>query len=267
MLNPRIIPCLLLDNGGLVKTTNFKSPKYIGDPTNAIRTFNEMFVDELIFLDINASKYGQEPNYALIKKLSSECNMPLCYGGGLKSLNQIEKIISYGVEKIAINSAAFIDTNLISEAIKIFGTQSLVLSVDVRRKVNSFKEKYEIFNVCLNKSKLPKLSSHIKKMQGIGVGEIIVNSVDKDGTMSGYDHDLIDFLKPKINVPFTILGGASDYKDFKDLYKKYGLVGMAAGSVFVFQGQYRAVLINYPNKSEKNSLFNCQKSNINISDK
>jgi len=253
MILPRIIPCLLIQNGGLVKTVNFKSPKYIGDPLNAVRIFNELAVDELIFLDINASLLRKEPNYELIKKLSSECNMPLCYGGGLNSINQVERIVSYGVEKIALNSASFQKNNLISDAVKIFGSQSLVLSIDIK-KSKFFRNNYEIYNKTQNK-RLPEVLSHIINMQKLGIGEILVNSVDKDGIMTGYDFDLVDYIRPSIKVPLTIMGGAGEYNDFKNLYKRYGLVGMAAGSTFVFSGKFRAVLINYPNKKEKNNLF------------
>ncbi|MBI96465.1 imidazole glycerol phosphate synthase subunit HisF [bacterium] len=254
MLLPRIIPVLLHTKEGLIKTENFSNPKYIGDPLNAVRIFNEKKVDELIFLDIEASKLKREPHYELIKKIASECNMPLTYGGGINSVSQIENIIKLGVEKISINSSAISTPELITQAADRFGRQSIVVTIDIKLS-GLFRKSYKIFDHKTKTTSNIELLTHLKKIQELGAGEIVINSFDKDGTMLGYDYNLIDYIKPSIKVPLTALGGASKLSDMTNLFKKYGLIGAAAGSIFVFKGKYRAVLIQYPSNKEKKLLY------------
>ena len=252
MILPRIIPCLLIKDGGLVKTVKFSNPKYVGDPINAVKIFNEKEVDELIVLDIDATK-KVDPNYNLIRKLAEECRMPLCYGGGIKSIAQAEKIISLGVEKVAISSSAVYNPDLLSKISKKLGNQSMVLVLDVKKKL--FRNKYSIY---INNG---EVDTHIdpiefcKKLEDFDLGEIVINSIDKDGTMEGYDYELIEKLFSLADFPMTVLGGAGSLQHIGSLIKQFGLIGASAGSLFVFKGNYRAVLINYPNKLDKDAIF------------
>jgi len=254
LLVPRLIPCLLLRDGGLVKTIKFSNPKYVGDPLNAVKIFNEKVVDELIVIDIDASVQQNEPDYNLISQIASECEMPLCYGGGVSTVEQIEHIISLGVEKVALSSAALSRPRLIHEASLRVGSQSIVLVLDIKRnRLRKSKFSVHINNGSKRISVDPLEFSLLAQNQGIG--EIIINSIDRDGTLSGYDLDLIDHFYDKISVPLTVMGGASSYEDFKQLFSKYSIIGCAAGSFFVFKGKYRAVLIQYPDILTRLSMF------------
>lgn len=252
MLLPRIIPCLLVRNGGLVKTINFAKPKYVGDPLNAVRIFNEKEVDELIVLNIDATAQNKDPDYGMIRNLAAECRMPLCYGGGVKTVEQIERIISLGVEKVAISSAAVHHPEIISQSAMVVGSQSIVVVMDVRKNRLGT---YEIWTH--NAGKLTEWSpvDFARRAQDLGAGEVVVNSIDRDGIMKGYDLNLIHEVRDATNLPMTVLGGAGSLKDIGDLIRAFGIIGAAAGSLFVFKGIYRAVLINYPGTAEKNSLF------------
>ena len=252
MLYPRIIPCLLVHNKGLIKTIRFKEPKYVGDPINAVRIFNEKQVDELMVLDIDASVKGYEPDYKMIAKLALECRMPLCYGGGIKTPEQGKKIFSLGVEKIAISSAAIRNPDLVSKIAESVGSQSVVVVIDVKKRLLGG---YDIYTANGKKREKIKLVDFVVKIQELGVGEIVLNSIDNDGVMKGYDFNLIDKIKPLVKVPITVLGGAGSLEDIGKLFKRYGIIGAAAGSLFVFKGKYRAVLINYPNPETKNELI------------
>ena len=253
MLRPRLIPCLLVHNGGLVKTINFANPKYVGDPINAVRIYNEKEVDELVVLDIDATMKGVEPDYQLISHLASECRMPLCYGGGVRTVAQIEKIISLGVEKVAVSSAALENPTLISDAASRVGSQSIVVVIDVKK--SGLLRRYEV--VTHNGSHRTGLNpiEFARQIAEFGAGEIVINSVDRDGEMKGYDLDLIEYIRQAIDLPLTVLGGAGSLSDLKELINRYGIIGAAAGSLFVFKGKYRAVLINYPNQAEKEALL------------
>ena len=252
MLRPRIIPCLLVHQKGLVKSVNFKNYKYVGDPLNAVRIFNEKEVDELIVLDIDASVENREPDYKMIENLAAECNMPICYGGGIKTIEQAQKIFSLGVEKIAISSAIINDSLLIEKMVEIVGSQSIVVVLDVKK---SFFGTYEIY-IHNGKIKTDKnLLAFVKELEILGVGEIIINSIDQDGVMKGYDFNLIEKVRNAINIPVTVLGGAGSLIDIQKLISKFGLIGSAAGSLFVFKGIYKAVLINYPSRTEKDLLI------------
>ena len=253
MLLPRIIPCLLLKDKFLVKTIQFSNPKYLGDPLNAVKIFNEKQVDELIILDIEASKNNIEPNYSLIEKLANESRMPFCYGGGVKNIEQMRSIIELGAEKIAISSSAIYDSKIITEASNIFGAQSIVVVLDVRKR--RFSSGYEV--VVNNGKKYTGFSPEmiIERSISKGAGEILINSYDNDGMRKGYDLDFIKTIKNKYHIPFTFLGGADNSDSILELWKNIGIVGAAAGSMFTLKGKYRAVLIQYPSFEEKKELY------------
>ena len=251
MLRPRIIPCLLVSNKGLVKTVKFKDPQYVGDPINAVRIFNEKETDELIILDIDATRLNQEPDYRSIEFWASECRMPLCYGGGIKTVEQAIRIFSLGVEKIAISSEAINNTKIISKIAKRVGSQSVVVVLDVKKKKFGG---YDLFTHNGSISTGINPFDFAKKCELEGVGEILVNSVDKDGCMTGYDLKLVHKMRDVIDIPMTVLGGASSLDDLRMLIKEFCIIGAAAGSLFVFKGKYKAVLINYPLAIEKDLL-------------
>jgi imidazole glycerol-phosphate synthase subunit HisF len=254
MLRPRIIPCLLVHQGGLVKTQGFKNPKYVGDPINAVKIFNEKEADELIVLDIDATVQGREPDFGLIAKLAAECRMPLCYGGGVTTAEQAQRIVDMGVEKVAVSAAAIANPSLLSEMATAVGRQSVVAVLDVRKKTGLFAKGYE---VCThNARRAHKLDpvALAKQLQDAGAGEILVNVVDRDGTMQGYDLDLASQFRQALRVPMTFLGGAGSLEHVGQLVSRLGVVGAAAGSLFVFKGKYRAVLINYPTPVQKTQL-------------
>jgi len=253
MLRPRIIPCLLVKNSGLVKTVKFSDPKYVGDPINAVRIFNEKEADELIVLDIDATANKSEPNYEMIKNLAAECRMPLCYGGGVQTVDQFKKIINLGVEKVAMSSSAVKSSKLVKKAAEMFGSQSVVVVLDVKRK--RFSGKYEVFTYNGKKSSGLNAVDFSRKMASLGAGEIVVNSIDHDGLMEGYDYKLVEQVRNAVNVPITVLGGAGSLDDISNLVDRFGVIGAAAGSLFVFKGKYRAVLINYPDQILKEQMF------------
>ena len=255
MLRSRIIPCLLVHKKGLVKTVGFKDAKYVGDPINAVKIFNEKEVDELIVLDIDATVENRPPNYEMIKNLATECRMPFCYGGGITTVEQSKKIIELGAEKIAISSAAVINPIIIKQIGEAIGVQSVVVIIDIKKRSKLLGGGYDIYT---NNGKIKakvKLNEFIDILNKIGVGEIVVNSIDNDGTMNGYDDALVSLFREKTNFPMTVLGGAGNLDDIKLLISKYKIIGAAAGSLFVFKGKYKAVLINYPNREEKSRLF------------
>lgn len=253
MLRSRITPCLLVHKKGLVKTVGFKDPKYVGDPINAVKIFNEKEVDELIVLDIDASVEGRGPDFELIRNLAVECRMPFCYGGGVTTVQEAKKIISLGAEKVAISSAAIDNFDIISQIGQTVGFQSVVVVLDVKKK--SFLGGYEIFIHNGKKATGIKLKEFVQRLDKIGVGEIVINSIDRDGKMEGYDFALMDMVRELTEVPLTVLGGAGSMDDIKAAIVRYKVIGAAAGSLFVFKGKYRAVLISYPNRSEKKELY------------
>lgn len=260
MLRPRIIPCLLVHQGGLVKTQRFGSPKYVGDPINAVKIFNEKESDELIVLDIDASVKSAEPNYVLIDKLAQECRMPLCYGGGIKTAQQAARIIDMGVEKVSISSAAIANPGLLGEIASAIGRQSVVAVLDVRKRSGLFAKGYEICTHNAHQAQPGDPVEWAVKLQEAGAGEIVINSVDLDGQMTGYDLELARQVRRALKVPTTFLGGAGSLEDIGKLVQAVGVVGAAAGSLFVFKGKYRAVLINYPTPEQKERLCRAQLS-------
>lgn len=253
MLRPRIIPCLLVHNQGLVKTVNFKKPKYVGDPINAVRIFNEKAVDELIVADIDATAQKREPNYKMIANLAAECRMPLCYAGGVRTSEQVERIVSLGVEKVAIGSAAIESRALISEAAERVGRQSIVAVMDIKK--SGLLRRYELFSHNGSHATGHDPVSYAKNAESTGAGEILVNSMDNDGVMEGYDLNLIDQVYNSVSIPISVVGGAGSLADIEALIHRYGIIGAAAGSLFVFKGVYKAVLISYPNWTEKDELI------------
>lgn len=252
MLRPRLIPCLLIHKGGLVKTLQFAEPKYVGDPLNAVRIFNEKEVDELMVIDIDASRHGLPPNEKLIADMAAECRMPLCYGGGVKSAEMIDRLVSLGVEKIAVSSAAVENAGLISEAARRVGSQSIVAVIDV--KSSGLLRRQEV--VTYNATKRTGLDpvTFARRVQDLGAGEIVINSVDRDGKMQGYDLVLASKVRDATSVPLTIMGGAGSMEDVSALVAQHPVIGAAAGSLFVFKGKFRAVLINYPSRAERDLL-------------
>jgi cyclase len=254
MLRPRIIPCLLVHKGGLVKTLQFKDAKYVGDPINAVRIFNEKEADELMVLDIDATVNNVAPDFSLIAKLAAECRMPLCYGGGVTTAEQAARIVDMGVEKVAVSSATIANPSLLTEMAAAVGRQSVVAVLDVRKRTGLFSKGYEI---CTHNGKsVHKLDpvALAKQLQDAGAGEIVINSVDRDGLMQGYDLGLATQFKQALKVPMTFLGGAGSLDHMDELIANLGVVGAAAGSLFVFKGKYRAVLINYPTPGQKIKL-------------
>lgn len=237
----RIIPTLLLKEGGLVKTVKFKNPQYIGDPINAVRIFNQKEVDELVLLDINAGINETEPNYSEIEEIVSEAFMPIGYGGGIRNITQIKKLFKLGVEKVILNTIAFTHPELVAEASKIFGNQSIVVCVDLKKDLLG---NYNIYiNSGKTKLKVDVLES-LKSLENLGAGEIILNSIDKDGTMKGYDLNLIRNYSQLLKIPVVASGGAGHISDFANAIYA-GSSAVAAGSLFVYQGVHRAVLISY----------------------
>lgn len=238
---------------GLVKTVKFKDPKYVGDPINAVKIFNEKEVDELAVFDIDASAHNREPDYSLIERLANQSRMPLCYGGGVKTVEQAQRIFGLGVEKIALSSAIVQSSQLVPQIADRVGVQSVVAVLDIKKKMLGG---YEIYTHNGKKATGLNPFEFAMKLQQLGVGEIVINSIDQDGVMKGYDMPLIDKIREKISIPLTVLGGAGSLDDIKKVVAKHGIIGVGAGSLFVFKGIYKAVLINYPNRKEKEEIFN-----------
>jgi cyclase len=251
MLRPRIIPCLLVRNRGLVKTVRFREGKYVGDPINAVRIFNEKEADELMVLDIDATAKGNKPDMKMIQSWATECRMPLCYGGGVKTVDEAKTIIGLGVEKVALSAAVVENPALVAAIAEEVGNQSVVVVLDVKNTGG----KYEIWthNATRNTGQCPIEFS--RQLQTLGVGEIVLNSIDHDGEMKGYDSEIVVRVREAVTVPMSVLGGAGSLKDISSLIQRFGIIGAAAGSLFVFKGIYRAVLINYPSPAIKAQLI------------
>ncbi len=251
MFRPRVVPVLTISDNNLVKTFNFKNPRYIGDPINAIKIFNEKEVDELIIIDIDATKKNIEPNYSLIEDMCSECFMPLVYGGGIKNIEQARRIFSLGIEKICIQSIAFSNSNFIKDLNNEFGKQSIILSMDLKKDL--FK-KYRFYN---NKTKRCEKFNYINKVQNLidlGVGELLINSVNKDGSMSGPEKELIQEFRQNIDIPLIYIGGISSLEDIQNAVKA-GANAIGASSFFIFYGPHKAVLLTYPSYDKIEEIF------------
>lgn len=246
MIRVRIIPTLLLENGGLVKSTKFKNYNYIGDPINAVKIFNDKEVDEIAILDISATAQKRPPNFLKIQEFTSEAFMPLGYGGGISSIEHMDKLISLGVEKVILNSAAINNPALVEKASKFIGSQSIVISIDV--KINWLGQ-YKVYASNGKQNTGIDPTHFAKQMESAGAGEIILNSIDRDGTYEGYDLKLIEHVSSSVQIPLIALGGAGKIKDFK-LAIQAGASAAAAGSLFLYQGPHRAVLISYPSQQD-----------------
>ncbi len=253
MLRPRIIPCLLIRNGGLVKTVRFTDDRYVGDPVNAVKIFNEKEADELIVVDIDAATKGADPDFKLIAQIAAECRMPLCYGGGIRKVDHASTIIGLGVEKIAISSAGLDDPALITAIASEVGSQSVVVVFDASRRSDG--RTYEVRTHNGRRSTGKELIETVSQAASLGAGEVLVNSIDLDGTMQGYDLELAKAVRAATALPMTMLGGAGSLGDIQRLIGGCGVIGAAAGSLFVFKGSRRAVLINYPNQTQKDDLI------------
>jgi len=247
MLRPRITPCLLIHDGGLVKTRQFKDPRYVGDPLNAVKIFNEKEVDELLVLDIDASVLGRAPDLAMLKGLAVESRMPLCYGGGISSAEQAARIVALGFEKVSVSAAALARPELIREIAETVGQQSVVVTLDVRK--NRFLPGYTVFTHNGREKQKVDLLGFCRKAEELGAGEIIINAIDRDGEMVGYDLDLARSVRAAVSSPISVVGGAGTLQHMQELLDAIGVAGAVAGSMFVFRGPYRAVLINYARPS------------------
>ncbi len=246
MSGGRIIPCLLLRGRGLYKTVKFKDPRYVGDPINAVKIFNDKGVDELTILDIGASVEGREPDFALIESIVSEAFVPICYGGGVRTVDHFSRLFRLGVEKVSVNTAALDSTKLIAEAAARFGSQSVVASIDVKRTLLGGYNVYGRSGTSRSRHDPIELA---KALQAAGAGELVISAIHKDGTMTGFDLQLTRSIVEAVDVPVVALGGAGNVAHLKEALAT-GASGAAAGSMFVFHGPHRAVLISYPSESE-----------------
>ncbi|HIN39766.1 MAG TPA: glycosyl amidation-associated protein WbuZ [Flavobacteriales bacterium] len=251
MFRPRVIPCLLLKDKGLVKTIKFKDPTYVGDPMNAVKIFNDAKADELVFLDITATNEGRTPDIDIIRNIGEEAFMPFAVGGGINKIEQVQALINAGAEKVVINTAAVENPAFLSEIAEIFGRQSVVVSLDVKKNNGA----YTIVTNSGKKEHNLDLIDTVKLMESSGAGEIIINSIDKDGTQEGYDLELIKMVSQEVQIPVIAIGGAGSYEDLTEAVIDGTASAVAAGSLFVFIGRKRAVLINYPDSDELQEMF------------
>ena len=251
MYRPRVIPCLLLKDKGLVKTIKFKDPTYVGDPINAVKIFNDAKADELVFLDITATQENRITDIEVIRNIGEEAFMPFAVGGGINNLEHVMQLISAGAEKVVINTAAVNNPSLLTEASKIYGRQSIIASVDVKREGGAFAVYTHSGGV---KSPMNAMEA-AQAAEEAGAGEIMINSIDRDGTQEGYDIELVKLISDSVNIPVIAVGGAGDFDHFADAVHNGGASAVAAGSLFVFIGRKRAVLINYPDSDELQEMF------------
>lgn len=247
MIRPRVIPTLLLQGQGLVKTVKFKDPTYLGDPINIVRIFNDKEVDELVFLDIIATKEDRPPSFEMLTNITSECFMPLAYGGGIRSMGDVEKLLGIGIEKVILNTSAVENPALVRSVADYAGSSSVVISMDVKK---NFLGKYETYTRSGKKNTGLDPVRHAVEMEKQGAGELFVNSIDRDGTMQGYDLDLIRRVADAVSIPVVACGGAGKLQDLADAINIGGASAAAAGSLFVFQGPLRGVLISYPSQDD-----------------
>lgn len=253
MALPRVIPVLLLRNKGLIKTVKFKEHKYVGDPINAVKIFNEKGVDELCFLDIDASREGKEPNYDYLKEIATECFMPLSYGGAIKTLDQMKRLIQSGIEKMILNTQALEKPEVIRAASDAFGSSTIVGAIDVKKNLFG---KYQVYSHVKKATLSLDPVKHAEHLQQLGVGEIFLNNVDHDGMLNGYDFELVSKITHAVDVPVIACGGCSSVEDIDKVINQSKAAAAAAGSFFVFHGKHKAVLITYPEFETLNKVFN-----------
>ena len=246
MNRARIIPILLLSNGGLVKTVRFDKQRYLGDPINAVRIFNEKEVDELVLLDIDATAEGREPHFAEVEEVLSEAFMPVGYGGGINSMPQIERLFKLGVEKVVLNSVLAEKPELLTDASRAFGAQSIVASMDFKRDLLG---RYRAYTCGATRKLSGDPLELLRRWEDLGAGEIVLNSIDRDGTRQGLDLDFIAEASAAVGVPVVGVGGAGKASDLADALRA-GASAVGAGSLFVFHGVHQAVLISYVDRAD-----------------
>jgi cyclase len=246
-MKTRVIPVLLLKDRGLVKTVKFANPRYIGDPINSVRIFNEKEVDELVFLDISATPAGRGPDFAVIDDIAGEAFMPMAYGGGITSLEQIRRIMSLGFEKVILDTVTYDDPAVVRDAVSVYGSQSVVACIDLKKKLFGG---YDLYTHSGTRRRGIRLEDHLDRLIACGIGEVIVNAIDRDGTMSGYDLATIKAVASRVTLPVIACGGAASLDDLARAVAEGGASAVAAGSMFVYKGRHRAVLINYPERGE-----------------
>ena len=246
------MPCLLVSNGRLVKTVRFRNPAYVGDPVNAIKIYNEKEVDELILLDITATAESRRPDFSFLSEVADECFMPLAYGGGIHDIDDISRIFSLGIEKVAINSYALENPSFVEKAAAVFGSQSILLSMDVKK--NLFGN-YRVYGRGGRNGTDHEPAAWAARMERMGAGEILLNSIDQDGTMEGYDTTLIRKVTEAVTVPVIACGGAGRIQDFKMAVEEGGASAVAAGSMVVYQGKNKGVLINFPSQDDLKNIL------------
>jgi imidazole glycerol-phosphate synthase subunit HisF len=252
MIRPRLIPVLLLSNNSLVKSIQFKKHSYVGDPLNTIKLFNDLKADELIILDILATKNKTIIDNEIVRRITSETHMPCTIGGGIQEPSQIEKILKAGADRVVIGNAAY-NYTFIEQAVKEFGSSTIVVCIDYKKNLVGKNVIYSV-NPTTKPNKL-SVTDYAKKMENLGVGEIILQSIDRDGVMNGYDLETIQFIDKNVSIPITALGGAGSYNDFKALSKVRKVSGIASGSCFIYSSKLRGVLINYPSEHERSEIF------------
>jgi len=252
VIRPRVIPVLLLKGQGLVKTVKFKDPKYLGDPINIVRIFNDKEVDELIFLDITATNEKRKPPFEILGKITSECFMPLGYGGGIRSMDDVKTLLSLGIEKVILNTIAVENSKFVTEVADYAGSQAVVVSMDIKK---GFLGKYEVVTHSGKAGTRLDPVRHALEMEKRGAGELFVNSIDRDGMMQGYDLDLIRRVAEAVSMPVVACGGAGNIQHLAEAIQQGGASAAAAGSMFVFQGPLRGVLISYPSQKELKSVL------------
>ena len=252
MIQARVIPALLLKGQGLVKTVKFKDPKYLGDPINVVRIFNDKEVDELVLLDITATPENRGPQFNVLKDIASEAFIPLAYGGGIRSMDDVHTLLGIGIEKLILNTSSVEKPALVREIADHAGSQAVVVSIDVKK---NFLGKYEVFTHCGQKKTGLDPVKHAVEMEKMGAGEILINSIDRDGTMQGYDIELVKKVADAVNVPVVACGGAGTLDHVAEVIQQGHASAAAAGSIFVFQGPLRGVLISYPARQELKKLL------------
>lgn len=249
----RVIPCLLLNNqGALVKTIRFKNPSYVGDPINAVKIYNEKEVDELIVLDIYATIEKRRPPFKIISEIANECFMPLAYGGGVKNMDDLKELFALGVEKVSLNAAAVENPSFVTEAAKTFGSQSIIVSIDVKK---NFEGKYEVYAYSGVRAMKINPVDFAKKMEDAGAGELLITSIDKEGTWEGFDIELLHSISSSVNIPVIANGGAGKVEHLEEAVKKGGASALALGSMVVYQKKGMGVLINFPDKRHIEKIF------------
>lgn len=245
MFLKRIIPVLLLDDEGLVKTINFNKKTYLGDPVNTIKIFNEKEVDEIIVFDINCSRFKKNINFKFLYELAGECFVPLCYGGGINNIDSIARIINIGFERVSLNTSAILNPELVRDSAIKYGSSTIIVSIDYKK---DFWAKHCVYSHCGRNKTSYHPVDWAKMMESSGAGEILLQSIDRDGTFSGFDFDMLSIILESVSIPVTICGGAKNIDDINKAFKA-GVSGAAAGSLFVFKGDLRAKLISYPSRN------------------